>query len=210
MPSAFSLLLRYTWLCGLCLCLLLASGARAAPTRLMVLGDSISAAYGMSLQQGWVSLLADELRDGDIAVINASISGETTDGALRRLPALLETHAPDLVIIELGGNDGLRGFPLATLRENLTQLVTQSQAAGAEVLLLPMHIPPNYGRRYTEAFHTSFAEVAQATGAGLGPFILDGIAGRPELMQGDGIHPQPEAQAQMLANVLPAIREALQ
>jgi len=164
----------------------------------------------MSLQQGWVSLLADELRGDGVEVINASISGETTDGALRRLPALLERHNPDLVVVELGGNDGLRGFPIKTLRSNLTELVTLSRDAGARVLILPMHIPPNYGRRYTESFFSTYAEVAQATGATLAPFILDGIATHPELMQGDGIHPKPEAQGEMLDNVLPAIRESLQ
>ncbi|MFV8817440.1 arylesterase [Haliea sp. E17] len=187
------------------LCLAAASHARA--TTLLVLGDSISAAYGMSLEQGWVSLLATELPDTE--VVNASISGETTGGALRRLPELLERHRPDVVLIELGGNDGLRGYPIKTLRENLGSLATLSQEAGARVLLLPMHIPPNYGRRYSESFHQSYAEVADATDSQLAPFILDGIATQASLMQGDGIHPRPEAQRQMLDNVLPAIREVL-
>ncbi len=161
----------------------------------------------MSLEQGWVSLLADELPG--VKVVNASISGETTDGALRRLPALLERHQPHTVVIELGGNDGLRGFPIKRLRDNLEQLASLSLDAGARVLLLPMHIPPNYGRRYAESFHQSFSAAAQTTGSALGPFILDGIATDRKLMQADGIHPRPEAQRMMLDNVLPAIRELL-
>ncbi len=161
----------------------------------------------MSLEQGWVSLLAAELPE--VSVINASISGETTGGALRRLPDLLERHQPQLVVLELGGNDGLRGFPIKSLRENLEQLATLSRAAGASVLILPMHIPPNYGRRYASQFHASYGEVAEQTASHLGPFILDGVATEGELMQADGIHPRPEAQEKMLQTVLPAIREAL-
>lgn len=161
----------------------------------------------MSLEQGWVSLLAAELPDTD--VINASISGETTGGALRRLPALLERHQPAVVVLELGGNDGLRGFPIGTLRGNLQQLAELSGEAGARVIILPMRIPPNYGRRYAEQFYASFEQVADSTGSLLAPFILDGIAANGDLMQADGIHPRALAQAQMLSNVLPAIREAL-
>ena len=177
----------------------------------MVLGDSISAAYGMSLSQGWVALMEEELASSGEAeaVINASISGETTGGALRRLPALLEEHQPALVVVELGGNDGLRGHPIISLRENLTGIVTASQAAGARVLLLPMEIPPNYGSRYTEAFRESFIVVAQSTGATLGSFPLQDVATAPRLMQADGIHPTVEAQAIIAARVLPEVREAL-
>lgn len=179
--------------------------------RLLVLGDSISAAYGMSLHEGWVTLLDERLaqRDPPVQVINASISGETTGGALRRLPALLEEHQPDIVLIELGGNDGLRGFPVASLRSNLTQLATQSRDSGARVIIVPMEIPPNYGSRYTQSFRQTFPEVANETGSLLSAFILDAVATSAQLMQADGIHPTAGAQQQMLDNVFPAIEEAL-
>ena len=165
-----------------------------------MLGDSISAAYGMSLEQGWVSLLAEQLQGSEppSRVVNGSISGETTAGGLRRLPALLEQHSPAVVIIELGGNDGLRGFPLGKLRANLGALVAQSQDAGARVILLPMEIPPNYGARYTTGFRQSYVQVAGETDSALAPFVLDGVATDPALMQGDGIHPTAEAQPLLL------------
>lgn len=194
---------------GLLVCCLHAGAA--AQQRMLVLGDSISAAYGMSLEQGWVALLAERLAGATPPwkVINASISGETTGGGLRRLPALLAQHDPAVVIIELGGNDGLRGFPLDAFRGNLEQLVALSQQAGAEVILVPMEIPPNYGARYTEGFRQSFVEVADRTGSTLAPFILDGVATDPQLMQADGIHPSPAAQPLLLDNMLPAIEAVL-
>lgn len=185
--------------------------ARATEQRILVLGDSISAAYGLSLEQGWVALLARQLGDEEppVAVVNASISGETTAGGLRRLPDLLAEHRPSLVIIELGANDGLRGYPLTTLRSNLKQLAELSQQAGARVILLAMEIPPNYGARYTEGFRESFAVVAEHTGSALAPFVMDGVATDPALMQADGIHPTARAQPMLLANVLPTIRAEL-
>jgi len=176
-----------------------------------VLGDSISAAYGMSLEQGWVALLAGRVAENhpQYTIVNASISGETTAGGLRRLPALLEEHRPNLVIIELGANDGMRGYPLGTLRDNLTSLVQMSKAAGAGVILLPMEIPPNYGSRYTSGFRRSYVQVAEETDSLLAPFVLDGVATDPALMQADGIHPTVEAQPALLDNVLPTIMEAL-
>lgn len=204
-------LLRSTALLGL-LAVISVGPAQAREQTLLVLGDSISAAYGMSLEDGWVAHLASELRQRhpDYQVVNASISGETTGGALRRLPALLAEFKPGLVLIELGGNDGLRGFPIKSLRQNLTTLAQRSQQAGAEVLFLPMEIPPNYGKRYAGGFRESYSVVATQTSSTLTPFILDGIATRPELMQEDGIHPRPEAQQMMLDNVLPTILETLQ
>jgi len=177
-----------------------------------VLGDSISAGYGMALQQSWVTLLAQQLRERDLAeeVINASISGETTAGGLRRLPALLAEHTPDLLLIELGGNDGLRGYPTRQLRDNLEQMVTLGREAGARVLLLPMEIPPNYGRRYTQNFREAFTAAAEATGATLGDFPLEGIATEKRLMQDDGIHPTPEAQPLIAEQVLPHVVALLQ
>lgn len=171
--------------------------------RVVVLGDSISAAYGMALEQGWVSLLAERLSGAKASehFVNASISGDTTAGGLRRLPALLESHRPEVLIVELGGNDGLRGYPTTKLRDNLTAMAELGRAAGARVLILPMEIPPNYGPRYTRAFRASFREAAEASGAELGPFLLDGIATNPELMQADGIHPTAAAQ-ELIADLL--------
>lgn len=189
----------------------LAIDVRASEQKMLVLGDSISAAYGMSLQQGWVAQLSDQLADQypQLSVVNASISGETTTGGLRRLPALLDQHQPSLVLIELGANDGLRGYPLQTLRDNLTALANMAQESGARVILVPMEIPPNYGPRYTAGFRESFREVAQATNSALAPFLLDGVATNPELMQADGLHPTVAAQPIMLANILPTVTAAL-
>jgi acyl-CoA thioesterase-1 len=192
-------------------CLLLFSTASAAAPRLLVLGDSISAAYGMSLESGWVALLDARLKDEglNVEVINASISGETSAGGRRRLPGLLETHRPDAVIIELGGNDGLRGYPVASLRENLSSMASAASEVGARVLLLPMEIPPNYGSRYTQAFRDSFREAAQASDARLGPFVLAEIATDPALMQDDGIHPTREAQPKIADLLLPHVKALL-
>ncbi len=194
------------------LCLLLtASLVRAGQESILVLGDSISAAYGMSVQQGWVALLAGRLTDShpDLTIVNASISGETTAGGLRRLPQLLSAHSPSIVLVELGANDGLRGYPITTFRSNLEQIVALSQAAGAQVVLLPMEIPPNYGRRYTSAFHDSYARIAQSTDSTLAPFILAGVAGNPTLTQADGLHPTVSAQPRLLDNVLPTLIKLL-
>ncbi len=203
-------LLRYPLVIG---CLLATTAFAAEPQErtILVLGDSISAAYGMSLEQGWVALLRERLTDVDkpVRIVNASISGETSDGGLRRLPALLEEHQPNLVLIELGANDGLRGFPLSRLRANLTQMVQHVQATGARALLLPMEIPPNYGARYTREFRESFASVARESGAGLAPFILAAFATDPDMMQADGIHPRSAAQPLILEAVLPHVLEKL-
>ncbi len=179
---------------------------------MLVLGDSISAAYGMSLERGWVSLLQEQLAQThpQVRVINASISGETTGGALRRLPVLLTQHEPNIVVIELGGNDGLRGFPIKSFRKNLADLALQSISAGARVVIVQMEIPPNYGVRYTSSFRDSYPLVARETGSILGPFLLDGLATDPTLMQGDGIHPKPEAQQAMLENIMPALLDTLE
>lgn len=193
--------------------LLLAAPALATGQKsILVLGDSISAAYGMSLNQGWVELMANELAHShpQYQVVNASISGETSAGGLRRLPGLLQAHAPELVIIELGGNDGLRGHPIDLLRTNLQQLASLSRNAGAAVLLLPMDIPPNYGARYTEAFRESFIISAERTGAALGPWLIREIGTQPHLMQPDGIHPTAEAQPLIARAILPAVTSLLE
>lgn len=178
-----------------------AANAETAPPRtVLVLGDSISAGYGFALERGWVNLLRKRLGAGH-RVVNASASGDTTTGGLARLGALLKEHRPHIVIIELGGNDGLRGLPVAAIRANLRAMVEAAQAGGAVPVLAGMRIHPNYGPRYTEAFHAAYAEVAEATGAALVPFLLDGVATDPKLMQRDGTHPNAEAQEKLLENV---------
>lgn len=181
--------------------LLWAQGAVAGT--LLVLGDSISAAFDLDTRQGWVSLLEQRLAaEGfDYRVVNASVSGDTSAGGLARLPTLLAEHRPQLVIVELGGNDGLRGQAPAQLQQNLAAMVQQSQKVGAKVLILGMQLPPNYGVRYTTAFASVFPQVANQTGAALVPFLLEGVGGVPALMQDDGIHPGAAAQAQLLDNV---------
>lgn len=193
---------RHGWLI---LGLLLAPAAFAQTV--LVLGDSISAAYGIERDSGWVALLQEKLPAH--TVVNASISGETTEGGRNRLPALLTKHKPAIVIVELGGNDGLRGFQIRRIRDNLEQLVAQSQAAGARVLLAAIKIPPNYGPRYTAEFYESFRLTAKRFDIPLVPFILDGIATHPELMQDDGLHPTAEAQPRLLANVWPHLQPLL-
>ncbi len=175
--------------------------ASAQAQTILVLGDSLSAAYGIQVDEGWVALLRQKLPGHRI--VNASISGETTDGGVNRLPALLQKHKPDIVIVELGGNDGLRGFQINRIRDNLTALVQMSQSAGAEVLLVGMKIPPNYGLRYTSEFHDSYAQTAKRFDTALLPFLLEGVATDPGLMQEDRIHPNAKAQAQLLENIWP-------
>ena len=201
------MLLRLRWI-GLALLLL------AAPLRAevwLVVGDSISAAFGLDTAQGWVALLQKRLdqQGRSIQVVNASISGDTSAGGLARLPALLAKHRPALVMIELGGNDGLRGTPLTQLQQNLASMVRQSQEAGAKVLILGMKLPPNYGQRYTTAFAEVFPKVASETGSALVPFLLEGAAGVPSMMQPDGIHPTAAAQPVMLDNVWPTLKPLL-
>lgn len=185
--------------------------ARAEPV-ILVVGDSISAGFGVPLQQGWVALLQRNVqqRQPQLQMINASISGETTQGGLTRLPALLKQHQPDLTIIELGGNDGLRGTPIPVIRRNLERMVQLAQAAGSDVMLLGMQIPPNYGARYTDLFSRSFTELAERFELPVVPFLLDGIATEPELMQNDGIHPTTAAQPRMTALVEPLVQQWLQ
>ncbi|MDX1453679.1 MAG: arylesterase [Oleiphilaceae bacterium] len=177
--------------------------------RILVLGDSLSAAYGIQVEDGWVNLMRKELAD-HYTVINASISGETSGGGLRALPRLLEEHQPNVVIIELGANDGLRGFPINILKQNLSQMIQLAQNEGAQVMLAGMHIPPNYGPAYTAAFHQTFIDVAGEFNVPLLPFLLDGVALRPELMQDDRLHPTAEAQPLIKENVLKTLRPLLQ
>lgn len=201
--------MRALWMSGALALLLWAQGALAGTV--LVVGDSISAALGLDTRQGWVSLLQERLREGGFEhqVVNASISGDTTSGGLARLPALLSQHRPQLVIIELGGNDGLRGQPAAQLQQNLARMVDLSKEAGVGVLLLGMRLPPNYGQRYTEAFARTFSDVAQDKQVPLVPFLLDGVGGVPGMMQADGIHPAEAAQGRLLDNVWPTLKPLL-
>ena len=163
---------------------------------LLILGDSLSAAYGLTQQEGWVSLLQNKWYDENIPidVVNAAVSGETTDGGLARLPRLLDQHGPSHVLIELGGNDGLQGHNIKKIRENLHSLVEVAKRAGAEVFIQEMQIPTNYGRRYTHLFTESFSEIAEQQDIKKIPFFLEEIALKPSLMQADGIHPNATAQ----------------
>jgi acyl-CoA thioesterase-1 len=183
----------------------------AAGGTILVLGDSISAGYGIQRDAGWVALLEQRVASMQppYRVVNASLSGETTGGGLARLPKALEIHTPSIVVIELGGNDALRGYPIPNIRHNLIELATLAQTAGARVVIVGMQIPPNYGSRYTQAFHQLYADVAEQKGATLIPFLLDGVATDATLMQPDGIHPKAEAQTRLLNNAWPAISELM-
>ena len=174
---------------------------------ILVFGDSLSAGYGIGLDQSWPSLLAQRLRREGYRyrVVNASVSGETTAGGLTRLPRVLTAERPALVILELGANDGLRGLPLAEVERDLRALIASARAADARVVLVGMRLPPNYGPAYTEAFHALYRRLARTEGVALVPFLLDGVGGHPRLMQEDGLHPRARAQARLLDNVWPAL-----
>ena len=178
---------------------------------LLVFGDSLSAAYGIESTDGWVNLLAERLaaENSGYTVANASVSGETSSGGLARLPAALDEFKPAIVILELGGNDGLRGLPLGVLKDNLTAMIEMCLAAHAEVLLAGIQIPPNYGPRYTEPFYALFGEIAEDMKLAFVPFLIDGIPQQPDLMQEDGIHPKAEAQFMILDNVWPILTPML-
>lgn len=179
---------------------------------IMILGDSLSAGYGVSVQQGWVHLLQkrlDQQYPKQHKVVNASVSGETTSGALARLPKLLQTHRPDLVVIELGGNDGLRGQPPQMIQKNLASLIQQSQKAKAKVIVFGIKMPPNYGQAYSKAFENNYKVVSQQYKVKLLPFFMQGVAGNKTLMQKDLIHPNAKAQTILLNNAYPYIKGAL-
>lgn len=190
------------------ICLMVPAAVRAEGV--LVLGDSISAAYGIDESEGWVQLLRQRLETqcSGLPVVNASVSGDTSDGGRVRLPALLERHQPDTVVIELGGNDGLRGLPPQRLADNLGTMIRLSREAGADPVLLGMRIPPNYGRAYTERFEQAFRDAADRGDAPLLPFLLDGVVEAGQL-QNDGIHPTAAAQPTLLDNAWPVIEPAL-
>jgi acyl-CoA thioesterase-1 len=187
------------------------ASAQAEEPLILVFGDSISAGYGLPLEQGWVELLRTRLKSQGYGyqVVNASVSGETTAGGLARLPRALELHHPGIVILELGGNDGLRGLPVAQMRANLTQMANLSTAAGAKILLLGMRMPPNYGPEYTQQFAMVFSDLAAEKKTALVPFLLTDIALSPELLQSDDIHPNARGQPILLDNVWPALKPLL-
>lgn len=194
----------------LLICVLLIPGVGAAQS-ILVLGDSLSAAYGMPVEQGWVALMRKriEQQSADTVVVNASISGETTQGGITRLPALLDEHKPDILILELGANDGLRGTPLPVIRENLSHLISLGQSKGARVLLVGIRLPPNYGPRYSDGFYSIFAELSESQQVARVPFLMDGVALDRALMQSDGLHPNSEAQPRLLENVWEPLQQLL-
>jgi acyl-CoA thioesterase-1 len=197
------------------LCLWCAWPATSAPAAsqpvILVYGDSLSAAHGIAVDEGWVSLLASRLQQEGYGfrVVNASISGETTTGGAARLPHALATHQPSVVIIELGANDGLRGLPLPTTRANLDSMLSLAATEHRAVLLVGMRMPPNYGERYTQGFAALYPELARAHHAALVPFLLQGVAEKPALMQADGLHPNERGQPVLLDNVWPVLRPLL-
>jgi acyl-CoA thioesterase-1 len=174
---------------------------QAATNTLLVYGDSLSAAYGIPREQGWVALLQQRLQKQGFQVVNASISGETTSGGSSRILATLEQYKPGMVLIELGANDGLRGLPLHEMQRNLTTMIKASQRAGARVILIGIKIPPNYGPRYTDDFYAIYSSLAQKFNVPLVPFLLEGVAGKQSLVQEDGLHPLAIAQSRILETV---------
>jgi acyl-CoA thioesterase-1 len=191
--------------------LLAVPAAAGAEKSILVLGDSLSAAYGIAQARGWVALLGERLRRErpDYSVVNASISGETSSGGASRIGFTLQKHKPSIVVLELGANDGLRGLPVAEMKKNLAAVIERAQKFGARVVLVGMRLPPNYGPDYTEAFEASFSELAKRYRTALVPFLLEGFAEDPAMFQPDRIHPSAEAQPLMLERVWNALRPLL-
>ena len=195
---------------SLCALLMLAASGSAysAPKTVLVLGDSLSAEYGLNRGSGWVALLEKKLKQEkiDARIVNASISGETTSGGRTRLPALLKQHRPDVLVIELGANDGLRGQPVSAAEANLRSMIEQAQKNRARVLLVGMRMPPNYGRSYTEKFFSMYKKLSTQYKAPLVPFMLEGVADKPALFQADRLHPNANAHPIILANIWPQFK----
>jgi acyl-CoA thioesterase-1 len=196
----------------LALTVLYVPAAWSAAKTIVVVGDSLSSGYGLTAEQSWVAMLTERLRSQAYGyeVVNASIAGDTSAGGLARLPRLLDAHDPELVVIELGGNDGLRGQSIDTLRANLTKMVELSKRHGAQVLLAGIEIPPNYGPAYTRQLAAVYPEVAEQLDVELVKFLLEGVALHPELMQADGIHPNAAGQKIVFTNVWPVLSGMLQ
>ncbi len=183
----------------------------AAPKTLLIVGDSLSAAYGIDVSAGWVAQLRQRLilNRMNYNIVNASISGDTTANGLARLPKLLDEHHPQIVVIELGGNDGLRGLSLTEMQHNIKTMVEKARSTGAKVLLLGIRLPPNYGKTYTERFQQVYTNIAGESKVPLVPFILEGVATHRNLMQADGLHPDAQAQQQVLDNVWTKLQSML-
>jgi len=192
---------------GLATALLYLAPAHGAERTVMVFGDSLSAAFGLATNQGWVALLAERIsrEKPSWRVVNASVSGETTSGGLRRLPEDLKRHRPSLVVIALGANDGLRGLPVAAARANLEEMIRLARAAKAQPVLVGLMLPPNYGIDYAREFHDMYPHLARRHSVPLVPFLLDGVAERRELFQADQLHPTADAQPRILDNVWPLL-----
>ena len=188
-----------------------AAAQTATPGPILVLGDSLSAGYGVKVDATWVALLQRRLaaQGYGYRVVNASVSGETTGGARARLPRALELHKPSILVLELGGNDGLRGLPVKQVRGNFESIIEQARNAGAQVVLVGMRMPPNYGAEYADSFHALYGELAQKYRLPLVDFFLDGVALDDNLMQADGIHPSAAAQPKLLDNLWPALAKVL-
>jgi len=196
-------------LCAVLLAFLYLHPIHAAPAQtIVVLGDSLSAAYGIRVDEGWVSLLQKRLTSQGYGyrVVNASVSGETTAGGLARLPRALALHRPAIVILELGGNDGLRGLSLEQMHANLDSMIRKSRSAGASVLLAGMRVPPNYGPTYTQKFHALYADLAERHSVPLVPFLMEAVALDKNLMQADGIHPNARGQSLLLDEIWPVLK----
>jgi acyl-CoA thioesterase-1 len=209
--SNLIILQKLVFLISLLLCGFQLTAQEKKPHRILVLGDSISAEYGIPVGTGWVRLLQDNLKKNNIqfTLFNSSISGETSAGGKVRVASLLEQHQPNIVILELGANDALRGFPLSTSYQNLLQIIQMSKTKGAQVLILGMRIPSNYGPEYTAQFANMFVDLSKNTQSALVPFFFEGIATRREYFQDDGIHPNQAAQIILLNNMLPAFKKLL-
>lgn len=207
------MMFRFLKLLGLLTGLLLTHFAVAESSKPVILffGDSLSAAYGIPKQQGWVNLVAQRIKDSQLPyeVANASVSGETTAGGLSRLPAALQQFKPSIVVIELGANDGLRGLPLEAMQRNLEKMITACKQVNAQVVLLGMLIPPNYGPKYTNSFKQVYLDVSQAYKTPFVPFFLNGISGHSDLLIEDGLHPNVNAQPKILENVWPTLKPLL-
>lgn len=193
-------------------CLICGSSYSTSPPRILVLGDSLSSAFGLTVDQGWVHLLQQRLQQDGFPhqVINASISGDTTTNGLARLTSALDTHQPSIVIVELGGNDGLRAQPVSMIKENLDTIIETVTSSGSDVLLAGMRLPPNYGPTYVEQFERIYPDLAESKQVSLIPFFMNNVAAVPGLMQMDGVHPNAAAQSILLDNVWPHLHPLLE
>ncbi len=215
MRSRFKSLVRFLTAVSVLMCALVAMHVSAAnlakPQSIVIFGDSLSSAYGIALDEGWVSLLQQRLvkQKSNYQVVNASITGETTSGGLSRFSDMLKTHKPNIVMIELGGNDGLRGLSADETYKNLNAMIQQAKKNKVKVLLLGMKIPPNYGFKYSQQFSENYQTLAKKHEIPRVPFFLEGVAGNPNLIQADGIHPTAKAQPQLLENVWPTLLQML-